>query len=218
MKEYHKIPDAFIFDYKKKVYNTNVFFDSNISELKDNKWIFTEKINGTNLRIYWDGHKLSYAGRTDDAFFTPEQRLFIENKLMNEMVFEQMFMEKECIVYGELFGGKISKESKKGYDYGSELQFKVFDVEINDIMLTKSNARMLAEKLGFGFVPIIFTDATIREAITYLQNNLKSTITPNSAIEGLVGTPVGDFYTRLGKRIVIKIRREFLKEMEAEQA
>ena len=28
-----------------------------VEYLKDNDWIFTEKIDGTNVRVHWDGHK-----------------------------------------------------------------------------------------------------------------------------------------------------------------
>ena len=35
--------------------------------LKDATWQFTEKIDGTNIRIMWDGHKITYGGRTERA-------------------------------------------------------------------------------------------------------------------------------------------------------
>ena len=35
--------------------------------LKDNQWNFTEKIDGTNIRVHWDGHKVMFGGRTDNA-------------------------------------------------------------------------------------------------------------------------------------------------------
>ena len=30
-------------------------------------WLWTEKIDGTNIRVMWDGHKVRFGGRTDDA-------------------------------------------------------------------------------------------------------------------------------------------------------
>ena len=33
--------------------------------LKDCIWEFTEKIDGTNLRLNWDGHDMAYGGRKD---------------------------------------------------------------------------------------------------------------------------------------------------------
>ena len=38
-----------------------------VEYLKDNIWQFTEKVDGTNIQVYWDGHKVEFAGRTDKA-------------------------------------------------------------------------------------------------------------------------------------------------------
>ena len=35
--------------------------------LKDNDWVFTEKVDGTNIRVMWDGKDIIYGGRSDDA-------------------------------------------------------------------------------------------------------------------------------------------------------
>lgn len=33
--------------------------------LKDSQWICTEKIDGTNIGVLWDGHRVLYQGRTE---------------------------------------------------------------------------------------------------------------------------------------------------------
>lgn len=38
-----------------------------VEYLKDLEWIFTEKVDGTNVRVHWDGHKVSFGGRTDNT-------------------------------------------------------------------------------------------------------------------------------------------------------
>ena len=43
------------------------FRNPTVEFLKDNIWQFTEKIDGTNIRIYWDGHTVTFGGRTDRA-------------------------------------------------------------------------------------------------------------------------------------------------------
>ena len=35
--------------------------------LKYNDWIWTEKIDGTNIRIMWDGKEVVFGGRSDNA-------------------------------------------------------------------------------------------------------------------------------------------------------
>ena len=34
------------------------FRNETVEYLKDNKWVFTHKIDGTNVRVFWDGHKV----------------------------------------------------------------------------------------------------------------------------------------------------------------
>lgn len=38
-----------------------------VEYLKDNEWIGTEKIDGTNIRVFWDGYSVSFAGRTNKS-------------------------------------------------------------------------------------------------------------------------------------------------------
>lgn len=101
LKEYEKIKTIFTRDDKTKKLNEEVYRDATIEALKDIEWEFTEKIDGTNIRIYWDGHKVNYYGRTDKAQI-PSQLM---NKLIelfagnvNEEMFEQKFGEKEVML------------------------------------------------------------------------------------------------------------------------
>lgn len=101
LKEYEKIKTVFARDEKTKKLNEQVYRDKTIEALKDIDWEFTEKIDGTNIRIYWDGHKVSYYGRTDKAQI-PSQLM---NRLIelfggnvNEEMFEQKFGEKEVML------------------------------------------------------------------------------------------------------------------------
>ena len=67
MNEYHKIKNIYERDHNTKKLIEGKFTDETIEFLKDNIWQFTEKVDGTNIRIIWDGHKVSFAGRTDKA-------------------------------------------------------------------------------------------------------------------------------------------------------
>lgn len=208
MKEYHKIETLFKFDNSTKKF-TNEFYNQNVELLKNHLWVFTEKIDGINFRIYWDGHKLTYAGRTDNAMFTDKQIEFIENQLVNEekeIMFEQAFQDKEVIVFGELYGNKIQNGGL--YTNGEGLAFKVFDVLINDIYLTYESTKILCEQLNYDIVPIVL-EGTIDDGINYVKNNNISTFS-KATLEGLVGKPIGDFRDRLGKRIVVKIKKRDL--------
>lgn len=64
--EYTKIPNIF----KREMYGKNKLIEGEYSTpeleyLSDALWEFTEKVDGTNIRIVWDGYRVSFAGRTD---------------------------------------------------------------------------------------------------------------------------------------------------------
>ena len=68
MNQYHKIDSLFERDMEgtRKLIEGK-FRNPVVEYIKDNEWIFTEKIDGTNIRVFWDGHKVSFGGRTDNA-------------------------------------------------------------------------------------------------------------------------------------------------------
>ena len=73
MKEYHKIQTVFKRDPETK-YKTLVDGNWALPEfeyLKDNLWEFTEKVDGTNIRIQLDIEGLYFRGKTDKAQIPP---------------------------------------------------------------------------------------------------------------------------------------------------
>lgn len=79
------------------------FRNETVEFLKDNTWVCTEKIDGTNIGIVWDGHSVSYQGRTERAQIPAH----LMNKLIemfggndNEELFEQKFGENKVILFG----------------------------------------------------------------------------------------------------------------------
>lgn len=207
MKEYHKIESIFVFDKESKKHIYGEFYNPDVEALKDNQWVVTEKIDGMNFRIIWDGHSLTYGGRTDATTFSKSQIDFITDELVNshiETLFEQKFMDKKVIVYGELFGVNIQKGGL--YTDNSGIYFMVFDIEVDDIFLTKYDAHDLAMDLGYYFVPIV-GEMTLPELLTEINHREVSHFS-SAKLEGYVATPVGDFRSRLGKRIIVKIKKD----------
>lgn len=80
LKEYHKIETIYKRDKNTKKLNENEFRNETVEFLKNNEWEFTEKIDGTNIRIYWDGHKVQYFGRTDKAQIPSQLMNFLIEK------------------------------------------------------------------------------------------------------------------------------------------
>lgn len=207
MREYEKIETIFVRDEKTKKLNENVYRNETVKFLKDIDWEFTEKIDGTNIRIVWDGHKVSYYGRTDKAQI-PSQLM---NRLIelfggdvNEEMFEQKFGEKNVMLIGEGYGAKI----QNGSSYREDSDFILFDVLINDNYLSRENVKSIANYFNIDVVPTIMV-GKLEDGINWVKTKPKSKIgTANS--EGLVARPLVELKDRTGNRIILKIKvRDF---------
>lgn len=210
MKEYNKIETLFNRDLngtKKLIFGS--YRNETVEYLKDCQWDFTEKIDGTNIRVHWDGHKVTFGGRTDNA----QIPVPLINKLnemfggsINEELFEQKFGEAEVTLYGEGYGPKI----QKGGLYRSDVSFILFDVEIGNLYLKRESVEDIAKFFNIDVVPIILT-GTLNDGINYVLKHPKSTF-GTADMEGLVGRPKVEMQDRLGKRVIVKIKWEDFKE------
>lgn len=212
MIEYVKIETPYIRseDGNKKLIEGQ-FRNETVRYLKDTIWEFTEKVDGTNISIVWDGHKVEFHGRTERAQI-PSHLVNKLNELFggetNEEMFEQIFGETPMILYGEGYGCKI----QKGGDYRDDVSFILFDVyqPTNDIWLKRNDVEDIAKKLGIEIVPIVCRD-TIEGAVRLVKTKPDSIIAKNGAkMEGVVGRPIIELKDRLGKRVIIKVKvRDF---------
>lgn len=209
MKEYHKIETLFERDTETKKLIYGKFKNETVEYLKDNEWVFTEKIDGMNIRIFWDGHEVSFYGRTDKSQIPEElmnrlTELFGGN--INEEIFEQNFREMPVMLIGEGYGGKI----QSGGNYKREQDFILFDVIISDNFQPREVVEKIANQFKVDVVPIILT-GTIDEGINYVKALPKSTI-GTADMEGLVGRPKMELRDRCGHRVIIKIKTCNFKE------
>ena len=208
MKEYHKIETLYERDTKTKKLIEGQFRNETVEFLKDTKWVFTEKIDGTNIRIFWDGHKVSFAGRTDKAQIPEELKKRLEKIFGgedNEQIFEQVFGEKEVMLCGEGYGAKIQKN---GDLYCEHQDFILFDVNVNGVWLERKMIDDIAAIWELKVVPIVFI-GTLEEAVEYVKTKPKSKIGTADS-EGVVGRPEQELQDRFGNRLIVKIKvRDF---------
>lgn len=207
MTEYTKIETIFERDMEgtKKLIEGK-FRNDTVEYLKDNQWIGTEKIDGTNIGIVWDGHKVSYQGRTERAQIPAH----LMNKLIemfggtvNEEVFEQKFGEMQVILFGEGYGAKIQKG---GGNYRSDVSFILFDVYLpeSNLWLKRDAVEDIAKTFGIDAVPIVY-EGNLAGAVEFVKGNPKSTI-GTADMEGIVCKPAVDMLDRMGRRLVVKIK------------
>ena len=135
------------------------FRNETVEYLKDNKWLCSEKIDGTNIGVVWDGHKVSFQGRTERAQI-PTQLVNKLNELfggtINEEMFEQKFGEMNVILFGEGYGPKIQKG---GGLYRDNVSFILFDVYLSDqnLWLKRDAVEDIAKSFGIDVVDIVLT-------------------------------------------------------------
>lgn len=211
LREYHKIDGLFERDEATHKLIEGKYRNKEIEYIKDNKWIFTEKIDGTNIRVYWDGHKVQFYGRTDRAQIPQD----LVNKLIekfggeiNEEIFEQKFGETEVILIGEGYGKKIQGVGSLYNPDG--VNFILFDVIIADNYQPRESIEDIAKTFNIDTAPIVL-EGTIQEAIDYVRTKPMSKIGKASS-EGVVGRPVIELQSRTGKRLICKIKVNDFKE------
>ena len=209
LREYFKISNLFKFDEK---YKNIVGLNDDFNYLKDNIWIGTEKIDGTNIRICWDGHRISIMGHTTKSIIPSNlieylNSLFLTQEM--EYVFEQMFQEKEVCIYCEGYGYKIQTNGNK-YIKNKECSIIIFDVFINGFYLRRENVNDIASKLGLQSVPIVF-EGTIKEAVEFVSQHQMSTLNGGlHEMEGIVLETKYPLYNAKGFPIKCKIKYQDL--------
>lgn len=181
--------------------------------LKDVQWTFTEKVDGTNVRVMWDGNRVMFNGKTDNAqlptpLFYKLEELFMGQA--NEQKFEEMFGQDPVCLYGEGFGNKIQAVGK---DYNPDgVDFVLFDVKVGDWWLERENVVDIAEKLDIKVVPVLL-EGTLQEASDMVAKGFKSQYGDLTA-EGLVGTPSTPLLNRKGERIITKIKHRDYEKLK----
>lgn len=210
MNQYHKINSVFKRDEKGRF--TSEFSLPEFRYLQDNLWIATEKVDGTNIRVMWDGESVTYGGKTDNAqmptFLYDKLRLIFEKPDMIEKFKNQFGVIPETgdplqvCLYGEGYGARIQKGGGNYKEDG--VDFVLFDVKIGDWWLERDNVEDIAIKLGIDIVPIIDM-LTLTDAVKMVSTGFKSQW-GNFTAEGLVLKPATELRTRRGDRIVTKLK------------
>lgn len=210
MKKYHKIENIFQRELtgSKKLLD-GVYNDSTVEYLKDCCWVATEKVDGTNIRVYWDGHNITFGGRTEKSKIPSHLLDKLNEMFLNpetEQVFEQMFGEKEVILFGEGYGRNIQKV---GNLYRDDVGFILFDIWVGGIdsgmYLARKNIELIGESLGLEVVPIVKT-GNLPELVTYVKSKPLSALSDKVSMEGVVAKPAMEIRDRSGKRLIVKIK------------
>lgn len=208
MKQYHKIQTAYLRDpdNNHKTLLEGVWAKPEFELLKDINWICTEKIDGTNMRIMWDGVNVRFGGKTDNAQI-PTILIECLQDIFTTDAMKEVFKDTPNVcLYGEGYGKKI----QKGGNYlPDRADFILFDCNIDNWWLTRENIEGIAQQLNIKIVPIIGV-WKLEKAIEYVKTGFKSIIAENKEYiaEGLIMKPTTELFNRKGERILTKIKHK----------
>lgn len=209
MSEYHKINTIWKRDDRGKI----IVGEWSLPEfgyLADCRWEFTEKIDGTNIRVMWDGESVRFGGKTDNA----QMPVFLYEKLVEMFPAENLarvFAESASPVclYGEGYGARIQKGGGNYIPNG--VSFILFDVKVGDLWLTRFNVLDIADGLKVQSAPHVGS-GTLHDAVSIVREGIESVVAqkPGTVAEGIVARPIVELQTRTGQRVIAKIKtRDF---------
>lgn len=236
--DYHKIQGLYKRDGKGNFVIGNYSLDE-FWYLRNNLWQWTEKVDGTNIRIYIDPKVVTGSDCIGIPRGAPE--ILIGGHHANSQIpsplaqhllsitqdnFEriQSTLTGPVVLYGEGYGGKIQSGASV-YGYPEEQTFILFDVwspekhnRLGGYWLKRWDVEGIANGLGIPVVPYatvngsVIGSATLEQAVYDVRyHGIKSQLgRPGALAEGIVGTPATPLFDRQGHRIITKIKgRDF---------
>lgn len=215
MREYSKIHTLFKRDEDNRIIEGDWTLPE-IGYLAGLQWHVTEKVDGQNIRVQFNGNTVTVGGRTKDADLRKDMVSALLEKFDNDDMLDRMhdvFGSSEAILFGEGFGPGINGGGK----YSTHHDFVLFDVYVPSTncgadregwWLHRVNVEDVAAKLGLNIVPLI-GEMTLYEAIDFVRSGFRSRWGDFYA-EGLVAKTPVELFTRKGQRLITKIKHKDL--------
>lgn len=217
MTEYHKIENIFARDQRGRLLEGE-YARPEFAYLADREWVFTEKVDGTNVRLSYDGsatfrgNEHAYvAGRTGAAQLPPlvlTRLMEIAKAAPLETVFPDADDREPVVMYGEVYGRGIQRHGNLYLADGVDVV--LFDVRVGDWWLRREAVEDVAANVGLTAVPVLGR-GTLSEAVELTRAGFPSARWPGVAVaEGLVLRPAVELFDRAGRRVIAKIKHRDL--------
>lgn len=131
MSEYHKIQSIFKRDMtsKRKTLIEGEWTLPEFEYLAGNVWTFTEKVDGTNIRVIFKDGGITFGGRTEDAQIPAQLVTRLNERFLPLAAKMQEVFGCDACLYGEGYGAKIQKG---GGNYRADQDFVLFDILVSN--------------------------------------------------------------------------------------
>ncbi len=218
--KYHKIQSVFLRDPETK--HKNFLFgewsEPEFGFLAPCEWSWQEKIDGTNIRVYWSGKDktVHFLGRRDLPVAEDGTPSNIPTVLLEQLKLmfpvhrlEKTFQGRDVILYGEGYGAGVQKGGGNYIPDG--YSFRLFDVFIGNhphgIWVAQEYVENIAAERLLPYSPMI-GKGPLTDAINLVKMGFVSQCaqTPQFIAEGLVCRPAINLLTRGGDRIITKVK------------
>lgn len=190
--------------------------------LYTNPWTWKRKLDGENIRIYWNGEQALWNGKSNKFTCTKKFQDYMNNTFIEEIFEEKFGRDKEVYIYGEHMGPKV-QGNELGLD---EDEVVIFDVEIDGMFVCKESIEQIAGYFGVKSVYDYMPKEKLlpKEVLAEWGDFLRKEITLDDLInlvakgylsnwEGIVCTPACNIKDHNGNRIIVKIKnKDYNKE------
>lgn len=188
-------------------------------------WHWTEKIDGTNIRVMWEPktlrptsdatadfypESLTFGGKTDNAQIHADLTKWLYENITPDKL-RAVFPDASVVIYGEGYGAGIQKG---GDDYSPIKQFIVFDVFVIDPehsrlggwWLNHENVCDVSSKLGLDVVPSLGY-YTLDDMTELVRAGFYSSLNGGKKhAEGVVGRTTEALFDKKGHRLIVKLK------------
>lgn len=203
MTEYHKIQSVFKRDPATKN-KRFVMWDYSMPELEylaHNHWHGSEKVDGTNIRIYGHSEGGFIAGKTNNAQI--HQGLFAHLEAVRDRLLASDLPD-DIVLCGEGYGAKI----QSGGTYIPDGQsFALFDVMISGNFQPRASVLDVSVKLDLPVCPLLECMPLV-DWVKAIESGefMDSLLHPGAKNEGVVLRPMVELKTRNGDRVITKLK------------
>ena len=212
--QYHKIQSVWKRDPENnfKTFLRGDFSRPEFQTLWNADWEFTEKVDGTNIRIIWvPGDGLTLGGKTDRAQIPGGIVKFYEDNALPQLAWFEDFFPQEyphairVTLYGEGYGGKIQRGGK----YREDQSVVFFDILVERengtrFWMNRGDAYVIFDQLAFDRVPILM-HGPLSRGVEICERGFASQWGDFEA-EGVIARPVTELVNTFDERVITKLK------------